>query len=237
MTQCELLRRLVLATAFAACATAVHAQMLVYDPSVVTKLIEEAQTGIAQLQQLEQQVSQGERLFTSLSQSSNVNAIASQLSAPALRAVLPDADRFIAAARGDLSILGQIGQQAQAIRQANRLYGANLSDLVGAELEAAGARAARDLATGQSVGNAGAARLQGLQQLEAALDTAANPRAVLDLQARIGAEEAMIANDQMRLQGLAMSQDAEARIEQQRLSERAAAARDARLAAYRAAFP
>lgn len=238
MTPSNLLRRVVgLATVFAACATAAHAQMMVYDPSVVAKLIEEAQTGISQLQQLQQQVSQGERLFTSLSQLSNVNAIARELSAPGLRAVLPDADSFIAAARGDLSTLGQIGQQALAIRQANRLYTPNLSDLFGTELEAAGARAARDLATGQTVGNAGAARLQGLQQLQAALDTAANPRAVLDLQARIGAEQAMIANDQMRLQGLAMSQDAEARIQQQRLAERAAAARDARLAAYRAAFP
>jgi type IV secretion system protein VirB5 len=50
------------------------------------------------------------------------------------------------------------------------------------------------------------------------------------------AEQAMIANDQMRLQGLAMSQAAEARLEEQRQRERSQAAREARMKAYRQAF-
>jgi type IV secretion system protein VirB5 len=233
-------RRLVgVAAAMAALAIApasAHAQMLVYDATSFGKLVEQAQTALTQLDQLKQQVAQGQRLFDSLNQISNVNAIASQLASPTLRAFLPDADKFVAAAKGDLGALGQIGQTALAIRSSNRLYTPADGDVVGADLEAAGNRTARDLATAQAVGEAGAARLTGLQQLQGALDTAPNARAVLDIQARISAEQAMIANDQMRLQGLAMSQDAEARLAEQRARERAAAAAAARLALYRSGF-
>lgn len=58
----------------------------------------------------------------------------------------------------------------------------------------------------------------------------------MDLQARIAAEQAMSLNDQMRLQGLAMAQDAEARLQQQRDRERAEAARQARMQRYRSGF-
>jgi type IV secretion system protein VirB5 len=101
---------------------------------------------------------------------------------------------------------------------------------------AAGNRAAINLATGQATVQAGAMRLAGLQQLQSGLDTATNARAVLDLQARIQAEQAMIANDQMRLQGLAMTQTAQAQLQTQRDQERAAAASQARLSLYQAAF-
>jgi type IV secretion system protein VirB5 len=76
-------------------------------------------------------------------------------------------------------------------------------------------------------------RLEGLQQLASALDTAPNARAVMDLQARFAAEQAMIANDQMRLQGLAMAQDAETRLQAQRDRERAEAQAAARLELFR----
>ena len=46
----------------------------------------------------------------------------------------------------------------------------------------------------------------------------------------------MIANDQMRLQGLAMAQAAEARLQTQRERERMLAAREARMASYQRGF-
>ena len=49
----------------------------------------------------------------------------------------------------------------------------------------------------------------------------------MDLQARIAAEQALINNDQMQLQGLAMMQDAERRLAEQRDREAAAARRQA----------
>jgi type IV secretion system protein VirB5 len=181
-------------------------------------------------------VTQGRQLLDSLNPITNVNALASALNAPALRGVVPDATAFVAAARGDLTALGRIGQQAQAIRQANRLYTPATNDLIGQALAAQGDRVARDLATAQAIGTAGGARLQGLQDLQTAIGSAPNARAVLDLQARLGAEQAMTANDQVRLQALAMSQAAEDRLARQTAQERAAAAAEARLALYKSGF-
>jgi type IV secretion system protein VirB5 len=73
--------------------------------------------------------------------------------------------------------------------------------------------------------------------LQGALGGAGDARAVLDLGARIALEAAMSANDQMRVEGLLMTQASEEKLALQRERERAAAASAARLALYRSAFP
>jgi type IV secretion system protein VirB5 len=214
----------------------VAAQEIVHDPINYASLIRQAENGISQLQQLQQQLSQAQRLYGSFNTASNVGALASLLNNPSVRAFIPSVAAFESAANGDFSGLQQIGQQALAIRQANRLYTPPAGDAAGQDLETAGDRAARDLALGQQTATTGAQRLTGLQTLNAAIDAAPDARAVMDLQARLAAEHAMIANDQMRLQGLAMAQAAEDRLQSQRDQERAAAASAARLQTFRAAF-
>jgi type IV secretion system protein VirB5 len=224
------------AALLALAAAPAHAQMAVYDGASYAKLIQQATTSLNQLRQLETQVQQGEQLLQSLNQGSNVGGIASVLESPALRQLLPGVGLLTAAAQGDLTRLGDIGARAQAIRSANRLYRPPAGDALGADLEASGLRVARDQALGEAVATGGAQRLTGLQTLQQAIDAAPDARAVLDLQARAATEQAMTANDQMRLQGLAMAQAAEDRAQQQRDRERAAAARDARMALYQQSF-
>lgn len=216
--------------------SAAHAQLAVYDAASYAKLIQQATTAVNQLNELKTQVSQGQQLLSSLNDASGVNRIASALGVPSLRSFLPDTSAFSAAAKGNFSALGAIGAKADAIRSASRLYTAAADDPLGADLEAAGQRAARDLALGQSVTDAGAQRLEGLKDLQAAIDTAPNARAVMDLQARATTEQAMIANDQMRLQGIAMAQAAEDRLRIQRDQERAKAESASRMALYRSSF-
>jgi type IV secretion system protein VirB5 len=232
-------RRLLAATAaltLGLAASSAHAAMIVYDPTSYAKMIEQAKTALGQLEELKAQVQQGQALFDSLNEASNVGDIARVLASPAVREVLPQASALAAAARGQLDELGELGHRVEAIRSGNRLYTPPTGDSSGAELEAAGDRAARDLALGEAVVDAGAQRLAGLQTLQAAIDRAPTARAVLDLQARATTEQAMIANDQMRLQGLAMAQAAEERLEAQRERERAVAAREARMNLYRQGF-
>ena len=199
-----------------------HAQMTVYDPAAVAKLISQAQTELQQLQQLKTQVSQGQTLLSSLNTASNINTLASQLASPALRAFLPDAQTYVSGGQGNLTALGSLGASASSIRAANRIYTPAANNPLGQDLETSGNQAALDLALGEQVSNVSASRLQGLQQLQTAIGSASDARAVLDLQARLAAEQAMIANDQMRLQGLAMAQAAQDRLQQQRDRERAA---------------
>lgn len=227
---------LALAGAFAMSAPAAHAQFIVHDPTSYLKFIQQAQTALDQLNEAKQQVLQGKQLFDSLNSGTAVSAIAAQLGVPELRQFLPEVTALANAAKGDLASLGAIGTRADAIRTAQRLFTPQAGDLRGEELEASGRRAARDLALGEAVTTAGAERLEGLKTLQAAIDTAPNARAVLDLQARAATETAMIANDQMRLQGLAMAQDAEDRLQAQRERERMEASREARMSAYRQVF-
>ena len=215
---------LLLAGAAAAPAAPASSQTLVYDPTAVGKLVQSYENALQQLEALKAQVAQGKQLYDGFNTASGVNSIASELATPALRAFLPDADKYVAAARGDLAALGSLGTAATSIRSANRIYTPPASDTSGRDLEASGNRAARDLAMGQQVAAASATRLQGLQQLQTAIGTATDARAVMDLQARLQAEQAMIANDQMRVQGLAMAQAGEDRVQQQRDRERAAKA-------------
>lgn len=212
------------------------AQMAVHDVASYGSLLRQATTALDQLKELQAQVAEAKRLYDGFNTGSGAGALAGLLKAPELRAFVPDIDTYVAAAKGDLSALGDIGRKATAIRAEARLYAASADDVLGQELERQGDRAARDLALGRAAAGVGAQRLEGLNQLLAALDTAPNARAVMDLQARIAAEQALSVNDQMRLQGLAMAQDAELRLQAQRERERAAAARDARMQRYRSGF-
>lgn len=213
-----------------------HAQQIVYDPTSFAQMVKDARTAIEQLDSLKAQVQQGEELFASLNDLSNVNAIAERLGLPEIRNPLPDMATLRSAADGDLSALGELAERADAIRRETRAYTPDAPSAAADALERSGARTARDLAIGEALDRSATDRLEGLETLRRALDTAPNARAVMDLNARLAAEQALIQNEQVRLQGLALTQAAEARLEEQGARERIAAERSARMDAYRQAF-
>jgi type IV secretion system protein VirB5 len=225
-----------LAATLALAATPAAAQLVVHDPTSYASLIRQATTALDGLNELRTQVAEARRLYDGFNTASGAGRLANLLASPELRAFVPDVDKYVAAARGDLAALGEIGREAGEIRAGARLYTPGADDILGQDIERQGDRAARDLALGQAAATAGSARLKGLNELLGALDGAPNARAVLDLQARFAAEQAMTANDQMRLQGLAMAQEAEVRLQAQRDRERSAAARQARMETYKRGF-
>ncbi|WP_374469598.1 type IV secretion system protein [Phenylobacterium sp.] len=219
-----------------AAASPASAQLVVHDPTSYASLLRQASTALDQLQELKAQLGEARRLYDGFNSASGAGQLAGLLDAPELRAFVPDVAKYAAAAGGDFSALGELGRSADAIRRQSRRYTPAPDDVQGQALSQDGDRAARDLALGRAAAEAGAQRLQGLQQLATQLDSAPNVRAVLDLQARMTAEQAMGLNDQMRLQGLAMAQEAEARLLAQQARERAKAARQARMQRYREVF-
>lgn len=231
-----------LALVLSAAAPAARAQALVHDPRALMQMIEDARTSLRQLQALQDQIETQRALFDSLNAVSDVNRLAQSLGLPQVRNPLPDSRALRAAAQGDLSALGDLAGRAEALRRETRLLPPSTAAASEADayyrdsLERAGARTARDLAIGEAVGAASDRRMDGLESLRRALDTAPNARAVMDLEARLAAEQALIQNEQLRLQGLAVTQAAEARLEDQRSRERAEASRSARQAAYARAF-
>ncbi|MCI3135347.1 type IV secretion system protein [Phenylobacterium aquaticum] len=198
-------------------------------------MVEEAQTALQALDQMKTEVSQGKALLDSLNTASGAQALVPELNQLGLDHVLPDPTAYLNAP-GHLSDLGGLAQAAQAYREAQRLYRADPSDAKGQSLEAAGDRSARDLAIGQAIATDSQARAESLMALQAALGEAGDVRGVLDLQTRWAGEQARLTNDQIRLQGLQISREAEAALARQRDAERARAASDARLELYRQAF-
>lgn len=213
-----------------------NAQVMVYDATSYASLVRQANTALSQLEQLKVQVAQAKSLYEGFNTLSHAAALAPSLNTPRSRALMPDAQAYAAAGWGDLTALGELGRKAAVLREQSRLFTPDPSDAGGRDLDRAGDRAARDMALGQQVEAIAAERSSGLQQLAAALDQAPNVRAVIDLQTRLAAEQALIGNDQIRLQGVKMSQEAEARLADQRDKERAKAARAARMRAYEEAF-
>ena len=231
-----------LAAALALSPSLARAQHIVHDPTAYARLVEDARTALEQLRALQTRVEQGEALFESLNSVSDVNALATVLGLPEVRSPLPDLRALRAAADGDLTALGALAGRAGAIRNETRLYAPPSGEVSPGEawyretLERSGARTARDLAIGEAVSRASDQRLEGLESLRRALDAAPNARAVLDLEARLAAEQALIQNEQLRLQGLALTQAAEDRLEEQRAREKAESARAARQAVYERTF-
>lgn len=210
-----------------------QAQMLVHDPAAVGQLITQAQTALSQLERLREQVGEAQKLYGSLNQASGVNDLAVGLLAPGLRKFVPELDKLQAAARGDLAALGALGERAKAIRDAARVYAPVGSSAADTELENTGLRAARDLALGETIASTATARAEGLEDLRLALDAAPNARAVMDIEARLAAEQALLLNDQVRLQGVLMMQASEERLQVQKEKEEAKARREARMAMFR----
>jgi type IV secretion system protein VirB5 len=59
-----------------------------------------------------------------------------------------------------------------------------------------------------------------LEELRTSLDTASDAKQVMDIQARVGVENAHIQNDALQLQALRMRQESERRLQMQRDDER-----------------
>ena len=205
-----------------------QAQIPVTDAGSLGQLIQQGITAASQLQQLQTQVQQYQTMLNSLNPTANINNVATLLQNPTVRNLLPTSVSNLGNLTStNLSSLGSISGAAQAIRSANRIYTAptDTSGLSDSEkyydqaLEDSGNRVARDMAAGQQVASVTDNRQTGLDQLRQQINAAQNPTDILNLQARIQSEQAMIANDQVRLQGVQMQQAAQDRMAQQRAME------------------
>jgi type IV secretion system protein VirB5 len=192
----------------------------VFDASNTAQAIQQVQQGVQQLQQLKAQLDQAQQLYQSLNQISNVGDIAQLLGNPTLRQYLPpefsQLQGVLTASTTD-DYLNLAGRAASLYDQNSVKPG---DDYYNQELARIGTRSAGETSLAQQIYDAANARLQGLQQLQAKVaDPSNDARAVADLQARVQAEQALIANDQMRLQGLAMLQQAQIRMDDVRAEQ------------------
>lgn len=199
----------------------------VYDSSGYLQALATVKNTLSMIEQGKAQIAEAQQLYGSFNKATNVNQIASSLSTDSVRHLLPSEARDIQRLMSsDNASLGSLGSSADRIRSANRIdlptlrpdateYERSARDA----LDRRGDMAARDAAIAEAAYGVTAQRTAGLEELRSSLDGATDAKDVMDIQARVGVENAHIQNDAVQLQALQMRQQAETRLRSQRESE------------------
>jgi type IV secretion system protein VirB5 len=211
-----------------AAATPARAQGIpVYDSSGYLQALATVKNTLSMIEQGKEQIAEAQQLYGSFNQVTNVNGIASSLSTDAMRHLLPaDARDIGRLMSSDNASLGSLGSAATRIREANSVAlpelrpGATAYERSSRDaLLRNGNMAARDAAIAESAYGVSAQRTAGLEELRTSLDSASDAKQVMDIQARVGVENAHIQNDAVQLQALRMRQEAARQLQMRRDDE------------------
>jgi type IV secretion system protein VirB5 len=207
-------------TALMIAAPSAHAQFAVIDAASVTQLVQQARTLGQQLQAAHQQIDQAQALY----QSTTGNRRMEQLLTGVTRNYLPaNWSQLNAAMYGAGGAPGGLAQDIRAAAATNAVLSApQIAALPPAEQSQIG-NARRSVALMQALAQQGLANSSGrfasIQQLIAAVPSATDQKGILELQARIGAEQGMLQNEQTKLQVLYQAAQSQAAVVAQQTRE------------------
>ena len=196
-----------------------HAQWAVIDVGAIAQLIQEVSTLEQSLQTAQGELQQAQAQYQSLTGTRGMqNLLAGQL-----RNYLPTSLSGLTTSLQGGSGFASLTSAMQSASQSNALLNAQQLAILPPEdrqrlVEARNTVALLQGLTGTAVANA-SGRFSSLQQLIEAIGGAADPKAVMDLQARIVAEQGMLQNEQTKLQSLYQAAQAQHWSDQQRTRE------------------
>ena len=184
----------------------------VHDSASLIQQINTVRQTIQIIQQGQEQIAEAQKLYKDLNKLTDIPMLAQQLRTDALRELDISNGSLEGFGNGDLNVAGAGRAKADEVYRGllDRL------GLTGSEQS----RAAFDLnarniginaALAENVGTAVTSRTQGLDQLRNRLATASSAKEVSDLTARLQLESAAMQNDQLRLQAIALQQQAQER--------------------------
>jgi type IV secretion system protein VirB5 len=197
-----------------------HAQFAVIDVASVRQLIQQVQTLGQQLEAARAQLAQAQLLY----QSTTGNRGMAQLLGGVTRNYLPaNWAQLSAAMQGAGGAPGTLGPGVRAATAANAVLSARqLASLTPDEQSQVG-NARQSVAMSQALAQQALANSSGrfasIQQLIAAIPAATDQKAILELQARICAEQGMLQNEQTKLQVLNQAAQAQAALVAQQARE------------------
>lgn len=197
---------------FAAPLPAFAQGMPVHDSASLIQQINTVRQTIQMVQQGKEQIAEAQKLYEDLNKLTDIPTLAQQLKTDALRELDTSNASLEGFGNGDLNVVGAGRAKADEVYRGllDRL------GLTGSEQS----RAAFDLnarniginaGLAENVGAAVTSRSQGLDQLRSRLATASTAKEVADLTARLQLESAAMQNDQLRLQAIALQQQAQER--------------------------
>ncbi|KRE11667.1 type IV secretion protein [Bosea sp. Root483D1] len=192
----------------------------VFDAGAIAKHVEQIGKLAQQIKTMQAQLTQAKQLYESFNKLTDVNDIASLLSSSEFRKYLPkefgEIERLVSGT-GTGSLTGEVGRYLDQ----NRAYqGGDANSFYRSELDRIARQTGAKHSIGQSVYDTASKRIDGLEELRQKITTAKDAKDVLDLSARIQAEQAMLQNEVLRMQGLAMVQQARGDMDGQRQKER-----------------
>ena len=201
-----------------------RAQFAVIDVGAIVQMVQEVATLAQQLKTAENQLLQAQAEFQSITGGRGMEGLLSGVN----RNYLPsDATQLLGAVGRTGSALSAFSSGVQNLMQANAVLTpaqvATLSPTQQAQLMAARQSAATLTAVSSQALSTTSARFASIQQLIGAIPSASDQKGILDLQARIQAEQGMLQNESTKLNTLYQISQAQELTRQQRLREQAIA--------------
>jgi P-type DNA transfer protein VirB5 len=203
-------------------APASHAQWAVVDVGAITQLIQEVNYWKQQIQAMSSQLNQLQSTYNAMTGNRGMQNLLPM--SPQTRNYLPpDWQGLMAALNGLSGSYGVLAGQLNSTLAGNAILTptqlSRLSMQEQAQLQSSRNSAALMQATSQQALQASSQRFASLQQLINAIPSATDQKGALDLQARISAEQAMLQNEQTKVQTLNQALQADERARQQRAQE------------------
>ena len=201
-----------------------HAQWAVIDVGAIAQLIEQIATLREQLETARDQLDQARRQYDAMTGSRGMENL---LRDQQRNYLPPDWQSLEGALTGTSGAYSALSRQLEAVVSANAVLTpgqlAGLSDQEREQLLAVRNSAAMFQVVSRRALEVNSARFASLQQLIDAIPGATDAKAVMDLQARISAEQLMLQNEQTKLMVLQQAMEAEERARRQRAGELAIA--------------
>lgn len=197
---------------FAAPLPAFAQGMPVHDSANLLQQINAVRQAIQVVAQGKQQIAEAQKLYQDLNKLTDIPRLAAQLKSDALRELDTSQGSLQGFGSGNLDVVGAGRAKADAVyRGLLDKLGLSGSEQSRAGFDLAARNIGITAGLADNIGAAVTSRSQGLDQLRTRLTTATTAKEVGDLTARLQLESVAMQNDQLRLQAIALQQQAQER--------------------------
>ncbi len=184
----------------------------VHDSASLVQQINAVRQAIQVVAQGRQQIEEAQKLYQDLNKLTDIPQLAQQLKRDALRELDTSSGSLEGFGTGNLDVVGAGRARAHAVyRDLLEQLGAAGSDQSRAGFDLNARNIGIQAGLAENIGSAVTSRSEGLDQLRSRLTTASTAKEVADLTARLQLESAAMQNDQLRLQAIALQQEAQER--------------------------
>jgi type IV secretion system protein VirB5 len=197
---------------FAAPLPAFAQGMPVHDSANLLQQINAVRQAVQIVAQGKQQIAEAQKLYQDLNKLTDIPQLAQKLKTDALRQLDTSNSSLEGFGNGNLNVVGAGRAKADAVyRGLLDKLGLSGSEQSRAGFDLNARNIGINAGLAENIGTAVTSRTQGLEQLRTRLTTAATAKEVGDLTARLQLESTSMQNDQLRLQAIALQQQAQER--------------------------